>query len=69
LILTTEFEESVIINRSSTDKPENITKEFQMKAIALAALALPMVAAKELTQIFQSKFIRDVSDMKVKLVL
>jgi hypothetical protein len=37
-----------MIHRSSTDKPENITKEFQMKAIALAALALPMVAAPAL---------------------
>ena len=41
LILTTETEETVIIYKSSTDKPANITQR-KMKAIALAALAMTL---------------------------
>ena len=48
LILNTESEDSVILYKSSTDKPENITKEFQMKAIALAALAASALATPAL---------------------
>jgi hypothetical protein len=49
LPLTTKSKDRVKIARSSNDKPANTTKGiFQMKAIALAALAIPMVTAPAL---------------------
>jgi len=48
LILTTRSVNDDKIERSLNDKPENITKEFQMKAIALAALALGTMATPAL---------------------